>query len=145
MSGGGTATVGRRVGILGGGQLGRMMAEAAHKIGVHVVVLDPGSFPTPRRRCRSVLHARIVATASSIAQTGGADSPAGQIAQQAIPGSFRDAAAVRELAQHCDVVTMEIEHIDCTALEALEAEGTSEQPSPANAGLSEYIELQGKL
>ena len=59
--------------------------------------------------------------------TGGADSPAGQIAQQAIAGSFRDAAAVRELAQHCDVVTMEIEHIDCTALEALEAEGASER------------------
>lgn len=32
----------RRVGILGGGQLGRMMSEAGHRLGIETAVLDPG-------------------------------------------------------------------------------------------------------
>jgi len=32
----------RRVGVLGGGQLGRMMAEAGHRLGIHLNILDPG-------------------------------------------------------------------------------------------------------
>lgn len=31
----------RRVGVLGGGQLGRMMAEAGHRLGIQLAVLDP--------------------------------------------------------------------------------------------------------
>lgn len=34
---------GRRVGVLGGGQLGRMMAEAGHRLGIQLAVLDPGT------------------------------------------------------------------------------------------------------
>lgn len=34
---------GRRVGVLGGGQLGRMMAEAGHRLGIQLAVLDPGA------------------------------------------------------------------------------------------------------
>ena len=34
---------GRRVGILGGGQLGRMMAEAGHRLGIQLNILDPGT------------------------------------------------------------------------------------------------------
>lgn len=33
----------RTVGVLGGGQLGRMLVEAANKLGVRVAVLDPGN------------------------------------------------------------------------------------------------------
>ena len=62
-----------RVGVLGGGQLGRMMAQAASRLGVSLTVLDPG----------------------------GLGSPAGMVSGQAITGSFTDAAKVRELAERC--------------------------------------------
>ena len=51
----------RTVGVLGGGQLGRMMAEAGHRLGVKLAILDPG----------------------------GALSPAGQVAEICIEGSFQ--------------------------------------------------------
>jgi len=35
---------GRRVGVLGGGQLGRMMAEAGHRLGIQLNILDPGTY-----------------------------------------------------------------------------------------------------
>jgi len=85
----------RTLGILGGGQLGRMMAEAAHRLGIAVLPLDPG----------------------------GMMSPAGQVAGQAIEGSFKDPAKIRELASKADVLTVEIEHVECETLEALEKEG----------------------
>lgn len=58
---------GRTVGVLGGGQLGRMMAEAGHRLGVKVAVLDPL----------------------------GTASPAGQVADLAVEGSFRDADKIK--------------------------------------------------
>ena len=58
---------GRTVGVLGGGQLGRMMAEAGHRLGVKVAVLDPL----------------------------GTASPAGQVAELAVEGSFRDADKIK--------------------------------------------------
>ncbi len=88
------------VGILGGGQLGRMMAFDAQRMGMKVVVLDPDP-----------------------------NAPAGQVANQHIVGSFRDPQKIAELAQACDVVTVEIEHVDADALEALEKQGVSVQPS----------------
>jgi len=94
------------VGVLGGGQLGRMMADAAHKLGWQIAVLDPDP-----------------------------DAPAGQVADRHVVGSFRDAAKIRELAQGCDVLTVEIEHIDTAALEALEREGVSIQPTPGTLRL----------
>jgi phosphoribosylaminoimidazole carboxylase len=33
---------GRTLGVLGGGQLGRMMVEAAHRLGIRMAILDPG-------------------------------------------------------------------------------------------------------
>ncbi|CBJ28653.1 conserved unknown protein [Ectocarpus siliculosus] len=57
----------RTVGVLGGGQLGRMMAEAGHRLGVKVAVLDPL----------------------------GTASPAGQVAELAVEGSFRDADKIK--------------------------------------------------
>jgi len=93
----------RTLGVLGGGQLGRMMAEAAHRLGVGLLPLDPA----------------------------GMESPAGQVAGQAVQGSFKDPAKIRELSSRADVLTMEIEHVDCGALEELEKEGVEVQPPSA--------------
>lgn len=79
----------RKVGVLGGGQLGRMLIEAANRLNIQVNVLDAAA------------------------------SPAKQISahDDHIEGSFKDAAAVKQLAQSSDVVTVEIEHVDTHMLE----------------------------
>ncbi|SEP02030.1 5-(carboxyamino)imidazole ribonucleotide synthase [Paenibacillus sp. OV219] len=73
---------GATVGILGGGQLGRMMANAGSAMGYRFVALDP----TP-------------------------DAPTGQVAQQ-IVAAYDDRDAARELAQRADVITYEFENVD---------------------------------
>ena len=77
-----------RVGVLGGGQLGRMMCYAAHRLGVQLTCLDPG----------------------------GAASPAGQAGARVVTGSFRDAAKIKELSECVDLLTTEIEHVDAAML-----------------------------
>ena len=90
------------VGVLGGGQLGRMMALAAGNMDVKLVVLDPTEPSAP---------AAIAATQQK--------------------GSFRDAEAIEALAAQCDVLTVEIEHVDVDALEAVANKMNIEvQPSP---------------
>jgi len=89
-----------RVGILGGGQLGRMLAIAGAPMGVRLNALDP---------------------------TEGAPA---SIAARQVVGSFRDKAAVKAFAETCDVVTVEIEHIDVEALRELSAAGVDVQPTP---------------
>ncbi len=59
----------------------------------------------------------------------GSESAAGQVVARAVKGSFRDTDRIRELSSKCDVVTMEIEHVNCDALELLESEGVKVQPS----------------
>jgi phosphoribosylaminoimidazole carboxylase len=88
----------RKVGVLGGGQLGRMLIEAANRLNIQVNVLDTEN------------------------------SPAKQIAAHEghISGSFKDAAAVKKLAQSSDVVTVEIEHVDTHMLEEVSSEVTVE-------------------
>ncbi|EEB06055.1 phosphoribosylaminoimidazole carboxylase Ade6 [Schizosaccharomyces japonicus yFS275] len=81
----------KTVGILGGGQLGRMMIEAAHRIGVKCIVLDAPNCPAK--------------------QVDGGSSH--------IDGSFKDADDVKRLADLCDVVTTEIEHVNTDALEEI--------------------------
>eukprot|EP00636_Phaeomonas_parva_P008836 CAMPEP_0118851754 /NCGR_PEP_ID=MMETSP1163-20130328/1073_1 /TAXON_ID=124430 /ORGANISM="Phaeomonas parva, Strain CCMP2877" /LENGTH=410 /DNA_ID=CAMNT_0006784137 /DNA_START=255 /DNA_END=1484 /DNA_ORIENTATION=- len=105
---------GRTLGVLGGGQLGRMMAEAGHRLGVRMCVLDPL----------------------------GAASPAGVVADLAVEGSFKDEAKIRELAEICDILTVEIEHVDCDGLGRLEAEGVQIQPSVATLRLIQDKYLQ---
>jgi phosphoribosylaminoimidazole carboxylase len=84
----------RKVGVLGGGQLGRMLIEAANRLNVQVNILDAAA------------------------------SPAKQISAHDghIEGSFKDAAAVKQLAQASDVVTVEIEHVDTHMLEEVASE-----------------------
>ncbi len=80
------------IGIAGGGQLGRMLADAAHDLGLKVVVLDP----TP-------------------------NSPAAQVADEHILGDFKDAAMIHALAGKCEAITYEIESVNAEALEELSA------------------------
>ena len=90
-----------RIGIIGGGQLGRMMVKAAKRLGCTCVVLDP----TP-------------------------NSPAGQVAGHQIVGDYHDPAKLRELVETVDVTTFDIEDIDSETLIELEREGRRIHPSP---------------
>jgi 5-(carboxyamino)imidazole ribonucleotide synthase len=90
------------IGIIGGGQLGLMLAEAARAMGfAAITVLDP----TPA-------------------------CPASIVAEQII-GSLKDPAAIRELARRADVLTYEIEHISVPALQELLDKGQVIHPAPA--------------
>ncbi|KAK4697748.1 phosphoribosylaminoimidazole carboxylase, partial [Lecanoromycetidae sp. Uapishka_2] len=83
----------RTLGVLGGGQLGRMLVEAANNRNISVAILDKEN------------------------------SPAKQInAHRGVVGSFADAEAIRKLASECDILTVEIEHVDTQVLEDLEKE-----------------------
>ncbi|MBL7943441.1 MAG: 5-(carboxyamino)imidazole ribonucleotide synthase [Flavobacteriales bacterium] len=89
------------LGVLGGGQLGRMLIQEAIDLDVKVHVLDPDT------------HA-----------------PCAAIAHQFTRGSFADEAAVLEFGRKCDVLTVEIEHVHTGALRQLEAEGIKVYPTP---------------
>jgi 5-(carboxyamino)imidazole ribonucleotide synthase len=78
------------IGILGGGQLGRMTALAARAMGYRVQVLDPG-----------------------------ANCAASPVVDRVVVAPFDDAAAAADLASQCDVVTLEIEKIGPAALDAV--------------------------
>jgi len=97
------STPGPTLGVVGGGQLGRMLAEAASPLGVDVLVLDP----TP-------------------------DCPASPPARDQIVAEFDDTDAIRELAQRSDYLTFEIELADQDALERIERDtGVPCHPRPA--------------
>lgn len=95
----------KTVGIVGGGQLGRMLTDAAHRLGFSVVILDP----TP-------------------------DSPAGQVADKQIVGSITDPAMLRALADEADYLTFEIELADNATLEEI-ASDTPVNPAPETLGI----------
>jgi len=90
----------KRIGIVGGGQLGKMMILEAKRLGFYVAVLDP----TPDCPAHSICDKHIVADF---------DKPDGYI----------------ELSKHSDVITYEFEHINADALESLEKEGHLIYPS----------------
>jgi phosphoribosylaminoimidazole carboxylase PurK protein len=104
---------GKTLGIAGGGQLGRMLADAAHVLGFRVVILDP----TP-------------------------DSPGGQVADRQIVGDFTDPGKVKELGEAADYVTFEIESADDAALAALEDSGKPVNPSPKTLSIVKDKYLQ---
>ena len=80
------------IGILGGGQLGRMLASAARAMGYRVAVLDPDP-----------------------------DCPAAAVADRLVIGSYDDVGAAMRLADLSDVVTYELEHVAAEVVAALEA------------------------
>lgn len=83
------------IGILGGGQLGRMLQEQAALLGIELVCLDEANCPV-RQINQNDKH---------------------------VVGSFKDADKVRELARRCDVLTVEIEHINTEVLEEIATKG----------------------
>jgi 5-(carboxyamino)imidazole ribonucleotide synthase len=89
------------IGIVGGGQLGRMLTEAALKLDFGVIVLDP----TP-------------------------NSPASQVGAEQIIGDWYDADSLKELVERADYITVETEHLDAKLLDSLSASGESINPSP---------------
>jgi 5-(carboxyamino)imidazole ribonucleotide synthase len=83
---------GAALGLLGGGQLGRMFAMAARTMGYRVLVLDPDP-----------------------------ESPAGSLADRHIPAAYDDPKALEVLAQSCAVVTTEFENVPAAALTRLQS------------------------
>jgi 5-(carboxyamino)imidazole ribonucleotide synthase len=96
-----TPSTKKRIGIVGGGQLGRMLTYAAHKLGFHVTVLDP----TP-------------------------NSPAAQLADEHIVKDFATPEGVYDIARNSDYLTFEIESANADALKKLVEEGKTINPSP---------------
>jgi 5-(carboxyamino)imidazole ribonucleotide synthase len=87
------------IGVLGGGQLGRMLAMAAARLGFDVAVLDPEP-----------------------------DAPAKRVAAQVIHGDYEDPIALRRLAQVSDVITFEFENVPANTTELLAREGAAVAP-----------------
>ena len=97
-----------RLGIIGGGQLARMTAIAALPLGCEVVVLEKNPF-----------------------------SPAARLSPDSIVGDWSDPATLIKFAERCDVITLENEFVDATALEALEKAGRKVFPSAACIALTQ--------
>ncbi len=91
---------GSTIGILGGGQLGRMLSIAAAQLGFDVAIY-----------------------------TDELDSPAGRVAAKTITGNYLDTAALAEFAQQVDVVTTEFENVPAQTAEALIAAGARVAPN----------------
>lgn len=83
------------IGLLGGGQLGLMLCEAAAPLGIEVAILDAEDAPAKRIN-RNRCH---------------------------VTGSFKDPARIKELAAHCDILTVETEHINTEVLEEIGTHG----------------------
>ncbi|WP_438481032.1 5-(carboxyamino)imidazole ribonucleotide synthase [Oleiharenicola lentus] len=83
---------GATIGVLGGGQLGRMLSQAATKLGYRMHVYEPQ-----------------------------ANSPAGTVSHQEVNAPYEDIAALTAFARECDVVTYEFENVPAAPLKAIEA------------------------
>ena len=86
-----TVLPGGKIGILGGGQLGRMIAMSARQLGYGVIVLAPEG-----------------------------DAPASGVADRTIQASFEDSDAARVLADACNVVTYEFENVPEATVRGIE-------------------------
>ncbi|MDY6991235.1 MAG: 5-(carboxyamino)imidazole ribonucleotide synthase [Pseudomonadota bacterium] len=91
----------QKIGLIGGGQLGKMLVQIAKKMGFYVTILDPSP------RC-----------------------PAASLADQVIIGHFYEADKIKALAAVSEVLTYEIEHVDTQTLLELQQAGHQILPSP---------------
>jgi 5-(carboxyamino)imidazole ribonucleotide synthase len=94
------------VGIIGGGQLARMTAIAAYRLGIEIAILDPDT-----------------------------KSPAGQIVPKIVTGSINDIGKLEELSRISSLITLENEFVDAPLLERIESSGAILLPSPKTLGL----------
>lgn len=92
----------KTLGILGGGQLGRMVIQAAINYNIDIHILDPDE-----------------------------NAPCKSIAQKFTQGKLTDYDTVLEFGKNCDILTIEIEHVNTEALEQLEREGKKVYPQPS--------------
>ena len=92
MSAGQAILPGKTIGVLGGGQLGRMLAQAATRLGYRVHIYEPS-----------------------------AHCPAGAVAHHEVNAPYADTAALTAFAKTCDVVTYEFENVPAAPLQAIEA------------------------
>lgn len=96
----------KTIGIIGGGQLGRMLTLAALPLGFKVVVVDPNE-----------------------------NSPAAQVGATEITANLYDPKALQQLAEQSDFITIEIEHLDVDVLDEIAKLGTPVNPAPATIRL----------
>lgn len=94
------------IGIVGGGQLARMLTQAALPLGFQVIVVDPGEH-----------------------------SPAAQVGAQQIIGNFYDEPALRQLAEGADFITVETEHLNTNVLAELADRDKPVNPAPATIAM----------
>ena len=90
-----------KLGILGGGQLGRMLIQEAVNFNIHISVLDPS-----------------------------VNAPCADLANNFVVGNFNDYQTVLDFGKTVDVLTIEIEHVNIEALEELERLGKKVFPRP---------------
>uniref|UniRef100_A0AB33KW23 N5-carboxyaminoimidazole ribonucleotide synthase n=1 Tax=Tenacibaculum sp. Pbs-1 TaxID=3238748 RepID=A0AB33KW23_9FLAO len=91
------------MGVLGGGQLGRMLLTETQKFDIYTVILD-----------------------------GNADAPCAQLCNEFHQGDLLDYDTVYNFGKQVDLLTIEIENVNIDALDALEAEGLTIFPKPKN-------------
>ena len=99
---------GSTIGILGGGQLGRMLALAAARLGFDVAVLDPEP-----------------------------DAPAARVAARAIVAAYDDPDGLKALAEAADVITFEFENVPAVALDQLAQLGAAVAPDARTLGIAQ--------
>ncbi|WP_417799382.1 5-(carboxyamino)imidazole ribonucleotide synthase [Tenacibaculum sp.] len=92
-----------KLGVLGGGQLGRMLLTETQKFDIYTVILD-----------------------------GNADAPCAQLCNEFHQGDLLDYDTVYNFGKQVDLLTIEIENVNIEALDALEAEGLTIFPKPKN-------------
>ena len=102
-----------RLGVLGGGQLGRMMIQEAMNWDVRVEVMDPSS----EASCKHLTH-------------------------RFVQGDLQDADAVEAFGQDLDVITVEIEHVSAEGLSRLQGMGVEVVPRPDHLALIQDKGLQ---
>lgn len=95
-----------RIGIIGGGQLGKMIAQEAKRMSFEIIILDPSE-----------------------------NCPASSVSDEIIRADFKDESAIRKLARKSDVITYEIELANSNALKILESQQYPVFPSPETLGI----------
>ena len=102
-----------RLGVLGGGQLGRMMIQAATDLDLRVEVMDPS-----------------------------ADAPCRHMTHRFVQGDLKDADAVFAFGKDLDVITIEIEHVSAEGLHRLKEHGVRVMPDPEHLAIIQDKGLQ---
>ena len=102
-----------KLGIIGGGQLGKMLLQVTSRLSIKTNILDPSE-----------------------------DSPCKNLCNEFEIGNLMDFDAVYQFGKKCDLVTFEIEHVNIEALEKLESEGTKVYPSSKTLKIIQNKNLQ---